>query len=56
MPAERMHLPESCINEFRDLWKENTGEDLSLDDASDQAEALLLLLKEAIFPSNRDPP
>lgn len=51
-----MPLPEQCIQEFRQLWKQTTGEDLDFEAAQKQAEAILTVANCALLNGGRDPP
>ncbi len=52
--VDRMPLPEKCVQEFRRLWKEIQGEDLSYEIAERQAGVLLAVLKEGFLPTRAD--
>ena len=52
-----MPLPERCIQEFCDLWRDANGEELDHETAEQQAEAMLSILRCALYPSHaNDPP
>lgn len=46
-----MPLPERCVQEFRDLWRAMSGEDLDYVVAERQAEAMLAVLGQAFLPN-----
>jgi hypothetical protein len=46
-----MPLPERCIQEFRELWRQMYGEELSQEVAERQAGAMLAVLGQAFLPS-----
>ena len=45
-----MNLPDRAVQEFRELWKKTYGEDLDFETASEQAEALLSVMRYAFIP------
>lgn len=52
-----MPLPERCIQEFRELWKQMSGTDLDYEAAEREAEALMTVLRHAFLPqSTQGPP
>jgi hypothetical protein len=51
-----MPLPERCIQEFRQLWKEVNGVDLDYEVAAQEAEALIAVLRHAYLPQSIGPP
>jgi hypothetical protein len=51
-----MPLPERCVQEFRDLWREAHGEEIDHETAERQAEAMLTILRHAFFPNHANGP
>lgn len=58
-----MKLPPEAISEFQTLWQEQTGADLTVEEAEKQAKSFLQVLRGSLAPppkrdssSTRDPP
>ncbi len=51
-----MDLPKEAIEEFQNLWAENTGDSLSFENSKEQAIALLSVLEASMKPTNRGSP
>jgi len=43
-----MNIPPESIEELQDIWEEVTGDSLSFDECSDQAEKILSVLENAL--------
>lgn len=52
-----MSLPERCVQEFRQLWRDSCGEEIDFEMAERQAEAMLSVLRHAFLSqsTNQDP-
>ena len=54
-----MRLPDKAIAQFRQLWREEYGEDIPLEEARANAERLLSVLRVTMSPpspNNNGPP
>lgn len=51
-----MPLPERCVQEFRQLWKEMSGVELEYEAAEREAESLMTVLRHAFLPQSVGPP